>query len=183
MSILILGPSKWRARHHPTLPEWIPDFFPEGWSAQRTSGVTPLDVRAALVGLLVRAGCEATMMEMHASRSGETHTGLFQRLVRELPVERFLLYWPYGSQRAGLDVEIGFLLAKLEEGLPLDIRVLVEAGAHAAGRLVGTEFEALELGRRTRYYQDLVEYRCRVVEWEDYHALWNTALQHGRVAP
>ncbi len=183
MAVLVIGPSKWRARYRPILPAWIPRFFPEGWPTPGTRGPTPLDVRAALVGSLVREGCEATMMELHQAEPGETHTALFQRLVRELPVERYLLYWPYGSQRAGLDVEIGFLLAKLEEGTPLDVRVLVEAGVHAAGRVARGAFVALELGRRTRYYQDLVEYRCPVVEWEDYQALWTSALQHGRVAP
>ncbi len=123
------------------------------------------------------------MMELHPPLGGETHTALFQRLVRELPVGRFLLYWPFGAQRAGLDVEIGFLLSKLAGGVPLDIRVLIESGTRAAGRVVGGVFESVELGRRTRYYQDLVEYRCPVVEWEDYEALWNAVLQHGRVAP
>ena len=37
--------------------------------------------------------------------------------------------------------------------------------------------------RRTRYYQDLVECCCPVVEWNDYGALWNAVLQRGRVAP
>lgn len=136
-----------------------------------------------MVGTLAGAGCRASMMELHSTLGGETHTALFQRLVRELPVGRFLLYWPYGAQRAGLDVEIGLLLARLAGGVPLDVRVLIESGIHVAGRIVRGVFESVEVGKRTRYYQDLVEYRCPVVEWEDYGALWNAVLQHGRVAP
>lgn len=183
MAVLVLGPSKWRAGNHPSLPECVSFFLPEDWPVRGTHQLTPLDLRAALVGALVRAECRATMMEMQVPEPGETHTALFQRLVRDLPVDRYLLYWPYGSQRAGLDVEIGFLLAQFEAGACPDVRVLVQAGAHAAGRIEGGDFIVLEGGRRTRYYEDLVRYGCPIVEWEDSSALWSAVLEHGRVAP
>lgn len=90
MSVLILGPSKWRARHCPELPGWIPRHYPEGWSPRVPRRLSPLDIRAAMVGTLVAAGCEASMMELHSPLGGETHTALFERLVRELRVGRFL---------------------------------------------------------------------------------------------
>lgn len=183
MAILILGPSKWRRGYRPSLPEWVAEYLPERERPTRGRVLSPLGVRRALVSLLERAGCHATLMELHQRQAGETYTGLFHRLVRELPVDRFLLYWPYGSQRPGLDVELGFLLTRLEDGVSLDVRVLVEAGAKAAGKIGGGDFVSLEPGRRTHYYEDLIEYRCHVVEWEDYSALCNAILRHGTVDP
>ena len=181
MSILVLGPSKWRRGYRPGVPEWVAEFLPPGGRSSPKEGLSPLDVRRALVESLSPSGSPATLMEMHQRGEGETHTGLFDRLVRELPVERFLLFWPYGSQRPGLDVELGFLLTRLNDRVPLDVRIFVESGARVAGRLVGGDFESTELGRRTHYYEDLVAYRCPVIEWEDYSVLFNAVLRHGRI--
>ena len=123
-------------------------------------------------------GVRATLMEMHQPEPGERHTALFARVCREAKVNGYFIYWPYGAQRSGLDVELGFLLWQLEHGKSLDIRLFVESGPKSAGRVEDGQFVARELGRRTRYYEDLVAYGVDLVEWASYSELWEAIYHH-----
>lgn len=88
------------------------------------------------------------------------------------------MYWPYGAQRSGLDVEVGFLLDAFGRGQSPDVRLFIEAGKHAAGRILHGQLTFLESGRRTRYYEDLSEYGCPIVEWGSYESLLGYLAQH-----
>lgn len=174
MTILVLGPTKWRPGYAPRLPVWLDTFLPTGWHRRGTPAQAPIDVRAAIVAHLSRQKHAATMMEMHVRREGETHTALYRRVVLSEGVGRHFVYWPFGAQRSGVDVELGFLLASLQRGESPDVRVFVES---AAGTVSGGHFESREKGARTTYYEDLLAYGCPIVEWERYEELW-TALRH-----
>ncbi len=180
MTNLVLGPSKWRRGYRPEIPPWVPDFIPANWSKVHKYAASPLDIRMALAGVLEESEVSTTLMEAQVAKSGEPNMGLLQRLVRDLPVKRFLVYWPYGADRSGLDVEIGYLLTRLEDKTGLDVRIFVEAGSHPAGKLTGRQFVIAEHRRRTRYYDDLLTYGCQIVEWESYQALFDSFLSHGR---
>lgn len=180
MSIMILGPSKKRpgspAR---AIPKWVREKVPPNWTPAGL-GLTPIDIRAALVGGILAEGHDATMMEMHSRRTGETNIGLFKRIVREEDVDRFFVYWPAHAQRAGVDVELGALLTWLDDGVDLDVRVFVETGA---GTTASGKFESTEAGHRTRYYEDLVVYECPIIEWEDVRALFTAVGIHAGSPP
>jgi hypothetical protein len=53
------------------------------------------------------------MMEDHAPKARETHTGLFTRLLRQYKVEAFLVYWPLGAKLLGAEKEFGDMLLLL----------------------------------------------------------------------
>lgn len=180
MTNLVLGPSKWKRGYHPEVPPWVREFVPASWSKAHRYASSPLDVRVALAGFLEESDVSTTLMEAQVARPEEPNMGLLQRLVRDLPVKRFLLYWPYGADRSGLDIEIGYLLTRLEENAGLDVRIFIEAGGRPAGKLIGREFVVAEHRRRTRYYDDLLTYGCKIVEWESYQALFDSFLSHGR---
>lgn len=176
MSILVLGPSKWRRGHGPRIPVWVGTALPDAWP-RRGGGaelLQPVDVRAAIVGQLAAFGQSATLMEAHPRRPGEAHSALYQRIVRARRVRRYFIYWPAGAQRAGVDVELGFLLSELLAGKDLDVRVFVE---RSAGTVRHGSFESREAGARTRYYEDLLTLGCPIVEWRTYRELWR-ALRH-----
>lgn len=175
MSIMVLGPSKKRPRAPArAIPKWVRDKIPPSWEPSGPA-LSPLDIRAALVGHLMEQGHDATAMEMHDRRASETNIGLFLRVVREQDVEQFFVYWPANAQRAGLDVELGALLTWLHEGRDPDIRIFVEENA---GTTANGAFESLEKGQRTRYYEDLASYGCPIVEWEDMRALFTAVAIH-----
>lgn len=121
MTNLVLGPSRWRRGYHPEIPPWVREFIPGRWAKTHKFSASPLDVRAALAGFLEESETSTTMMEAQVARPGETNMGLFQWLFRDLPVKRFLVYWPYGADRSGLDIEIGSLLTRLGDKMKLDV--------------------------------------------------------------
>jgi hypothetical protein len=125
-------------------------------------------------------GAKATFMEAHSRLPGEKHTSLFTRLVQEEAIDQYFLFWPYGSQRSGLDVEIGFLLLKMDQGEELDIVLFVEAGTRAAGRVENGLFVSHEATRRTHYYEDLIAFGASLVEWDEYSILWSSLMSYGR---
>ncbi len=88
------------------------------------------------------------------------------------------MYWPYGAQRSGLDVELGFLLEALQRGESPDVRLFMEVGRHAVGRILDGQMVFLERGHRTRYYEDLSEYGCPIIERENYQSLLEYLAQH-----
>jgi hypothetical protein len=120
-------------------------------------------------------------MESLPDMPGETKAGKFARLIRTERVTRYALYWPFGANRAGLDVEIGLILERLhrEEILGEYVRVLIEddGAGRSAGALEATsdgrvEFVPAERGRRTVYYGDLVQYGAILTTWADYGELF-----------
>lgn len=165
---MILGPSRWRpgTDRRDLDPERLAPALPEGRALSGEDPPTPLDVRAAAAGLLRTHGTSATLMEFHDRREGESNTDLFLRIRRTQGVEGFLVYWPHGAQRAGLDWELGLLVGEISRGEtpPDDVVLLVEEAA-ASIRPADGALESHERGRRTRYYDDLVEHGCPFAVW------------------
>ena len=120
------------------------------------------------------------VMEDFPDVPGQPKAEKFARIVEDQGVGRFVLYWPFGANRSGLDVEIGFVLERLrrKEILGEDVRVLIEddgAKRRAGRREVRPDgrlgFVSLEEGERTWYYDDLVLYRALLPFWADYGEL------------
>lgn len=172
MSILVLGPSRWKEGYTPVKLPPVEPLYVEGITGPAPEFNSPLAIRAELVWFLREVeGIRATMMELHAPKPGETHTALFKRLCEEAKVDGYFVFWPFGAQRSGLDVELGFLLWQFEHGRSPDVRVFIETGARAAARVEAGHLVALESGSRTRYYEDLVRYGASIVEWSDHDEL------------
>jgi hypothetical protein len=127
-----------------------------------------------------RESASATFMEGHERLPGEKNITKLNRIVRDLEVDRYVLFWPYGAQRPGLDVEIGSLLQRMDQGEELDITMFVEAGAKVAGRVEDGLFVSREATRRTHYYEDLLEFGASFVEWDTYETLWFSLMNYGR---
>jgi hypothetical protein len=140
-SIIVLGPSRWLA------------------SAKRRA--TPLATRQNIVRLLQERGIQATLVEKHEKAPDEDDFNLFQRVLRENEVRTFLIYWPLGARLHGLDVEIGHLLTRMEEGSlhSEDIYLLVEATALPVDPGKGA-IAWSEPGNRTRYHAALIARGC-----------------------
>jgi hypothetical protein len=119
-------------------------------------------------------------MESFPDLPGQPKVEKFARIVEDQGVGRFVLYWPFGAIRSGLDVEIGFVLERLhrKEIEGESVRVLIEddgARRRAGGREVRPDgkfgFVSLERGERTWYYDDLLLYRGFIPFWADYSEL------------
>ncbi len=111
-ALFLLGPSKWAQGYAPpNLPAWAYEHLPKDPVAGGTP--SPLDIRRALAARLGVDGHRVVVMETFPDTPGEPRTEKFSRLVEELEVRRFVLYWPFGANRSGLDVEIGFELERL----------------------------------------------------------------------
>ncbi|MDG7006392.1 MAG: hypothetical protein JRM86_05600 [Nitrososphaerota archaeon] len=179
MSILVLGPSKWKEGYAPAKVPRVDPADLEGMAGPPPNLSSPLAVRGWLVRFLREVeGVRATMMELHAPKPGETHTALFNRLCHEARVDGFFVFWPYGAQRSGLDVELGFLLWQFEHGRSPDVRIFAETGEHRAAKVVDGHLVVLEQGSRTRYYEDLVQYGAAIAEWSDYSELLESIYHH-----
>lgn len=141
---------------------------------------TARDVRFGLVARLRLANVKATAMELHHDRKTESPVDKLLRVVHEGEVERYAIYWAHGAVRPALDVEIGWLLRGLQrKEIPGEsIGLFYESdpeGRQAAherhvpgGRVV---FESLERGRRTTYYQSLVDWGAIPIPWSNYEDL------------
>lgn len=181
MSILVLGSSKWKAGYAPRHPPPIDPINLEGLTTAAIELSSPLAIRAAMAWYLREVmGVRATLMELHATKPKETHTSLFHRIVQERRVDGYFVFWPFGAQRAGLDVEIGFLLGQFAQGHSPDVRLFFEAGKHPVAQVRDGHLEVLEKGSRTRYYGDLAEYGASLVEWPNYSELWEALDFQGR---
>lgn len=126
-------------------------------------------IRKALASFLSENGWDALIMEGHERLPDETHAQHFRRIVSTKRTSYFV-YWPYGAKRAGLDVELGFILEELAKGEDSGVRLFVEnkAGgivlaADSHGNLEAY-FVSKEKGRRTTYYEDLVRMGAIIVE-------------------
>ena len=174
-ALFLLGPSKWAQGYvAPTLPAWLQEHL----SGKEPS--SPLDIRRALAKRLGEEGHRVAVMESFPDVPGQPKAEKFSGIVEGQGVCRFVLYWPFGANRSGLDVEIGFVLERLRrrEIRGEDVRVLIEddgAKRRAGGREVRPDgtfgFVSLEEGERTWYYDDLVLYRALIPSWTDYGEL------------
>jgi len=180
MALILLGPSAWLEKSRPTIPRWVVDVLPPGRTLEGAPTPTARDVRFGLVARLRLADVRATALELHHDRSQESPVDKLLRIVHEAGIERFAIYWPYGAVRPALDVEIGWLLHALQrKEIPGEnIGIFYEwdpEGRQAAhereipgGRVV---FESLERGRRTTYYQSLVDWGAIPIPWSSYEDL------------
>lgn len=179
MTLFLLGPSKWvQGYAPPPLPAWLQEALPE--SLPSSTIPSPLDIRKAFASLLATSGHRAVVMEAYPGTPGEANAEKFKRLVREQDVTQFVLYWPFGANRSGLDVETGFLLERLrrKEILGKQVRVLVEDDRthRRAGEVEqldqrGFTFVSYEVGRRNRYYEDWLPFQAIITSWTDYNEL------------
>lgn len=174
-AVFLLGPSKW-AQGHATraLPLWLQEHQPG------KEPHSPLDIRKALAARLGEDGHRIAVMEAFPDVPGRPKSQKFARIVEDQGIGRFVLYWPFGANRSGLDVEIGFVLERLrrKEVLGEDVRVLIEDDGvkrRAGGREIGPDgafgFVSLEEGERTWYYDDLLLYRALIPFWADFDEL------------
>ncbi len=140
-------------------------------------------IRRALASFLRENGWDAVIMEDHERLADETHSQHFRRIVSAMSTSYFV-YWPYGAKRAGLDVELGFILDELMKDENTDVRLFVES---EAGRIVfaadehghpASYFVSKEKGRRTTYYEDLIKMGAVMVEWKGYDELLSALYQH-----
>ncbi len=179
MSSFILGPSTWASDSHSTVPGELMHHLPEGWRVARPSAPSPLDVRAAMVGVLREAGYHATIMELESSRKRplDDHTDLFERIVRELDVDRYLVYIPRGAQLLGVSWELRGVRDRLRTrtlGIA-QVQLFTETGV--AGLSERGTYEFYETRNRTRYFQDLFQWGCTPRVWDGYEALRAKMLQ------
>lgn len=182
MSILLLGPSRWRGHQRPSIPAEIIQALPPQLATRDRSGLTPFDIRVALAHILRSTGefAPAMVMEEAESLPGEDPFDKFKRIVSENRVDEYFLYWPYQGVRPGLDVEIGSILEQLKRQL-LDgdqVTVFYEDDGverRAAGMVFardgGLTFTSLEKTLRTTYYASLVHYGALAVRWTDHSEL------------
>lgn len=179
MGWMVLGPTKWKSEtKRPDLdPDRLGTLLPPSWELQARDPPAPVDVRAAAVGLLQARGRDATLMEFHDRADGESNTDLFHRIRRDEEVDRFLVYWPYGAQRTGLDWELGLLAGEISRGetSASSVTLLVEDDAASIDPAAG-ELESHERGKRTRYYNDLIEHGCPHAIWNGHEAFFEAVL-------
>ncbi len=169
MRTLLLGPTKWAQGFRPdraTLPQTTGDDPPD-----------PIEVRRRLVRDLTAADSPILILEDCPSIDGEALTTKFHRLLREGGISLIEVYWPAGSNRSGLDVEIGFVLSLLDrrELLPVDVRLEIQSSCLEFRE---NEVVFLEAGKRTHYFLDLVQFGCAILTWDDFEDL-TTNLRSG----
>lgn len=177
MAWMILGPTKWGPgnRPSPLTRGMLDPHLPPGWEPPQSP--RPIDVRAAAKGILRNQGRLAVLMEEHETREKESNTDLFHRVRQEAGVTRFMVYWPAGAQRTGLDWELGILTSEISQNnLDPDRILLLVQEAAASIRTDSGELESHERGQRTRYYNDLVQHGCPFALWRD-HAGFLDAVQ------
>lgn len=179
MSVFLLGPSKWaQGFTPPPLPHWLLEYVPSAGSPAVPP--SPLEIRKALASLIAAGGHHVVVMESYPDVPGEPNVDKFARLVSEQGITQFALYWPFGANRSGLDVEIGLVLERLrrKEIIGRNVRVLVEDdGVHRRAGEIKIDkndditFVSYEVGRRNRYYDDWLPYQAIITTWTDYSEL------------
>lgn len=155
--IIVLGPSRWTD---------------EGDEA-RSFEVSPLEVRRAIVERLEALGTPALILEDQKMREEEDNFEFFVRVLDHADIQTFVLFWPVGARLHGLEVEIGHLLTRMEDGKlePGAVYVLAEK------RNLGVEEKEAVLawkepGNRTWYHEDIIARDCPVRRWTSPRSLW-----------
>jgi hypothetical protein len=177
-AILVLGPTKWRARFKPSIPEWIAGEIPKWWKHDGDGVLQPVDIRAYLVEVLRKDHHKAALMEAEVSlRTAETNTGFFVELLKKLHVERFFAFWPRGVDNQGLMWESGGfgVLIELKGESPIrfaeqPLDLFPEKGVGDWDPETG-EFIFRKGRGRTRYEMDYSAWGARVWLWSDYEEL------------
>jgi hypothetical protein len=158
----------------------VVDVLPPGRTVEGTSFPTARDVRFGLVARLRIADIRATALELHHDRPRESPADKLLRIVKEARIERYAIYWPYAAVRPALDIEIGWLIHSLQrdEIAGESVGIFYEwnpEGNQAAHERATTDgqmvFESLERGRRTTYYQSLVDRGGVPIPWSCYEDL------------
>jgi hypothetical protein len=173
--VLVLGPSRWTQTRR-RLRRTRPPSIGEGHRRVLTE-TTPVELRRALASTLIEHGIRALLFEDWQRRPGESHTRAFQRLVRVVRVGRFFVLWPRGASLLGLDWELGFLATRVESQQldPRRIVLLLECGVVRLDLETGIASIG-EPGNRTRYFEDLVTWRCPVSIWSTYEEMLERGL-------
>lgn len=171
---MVLGPSRWRdgtgTRREPAEAEQVE---------------TPLELRRRVARALDRIDVEALLLEDQPPKDPEDHFRLFTTTIRDRDVTTFLLVWPLGARLHGLDVEIGYLLARLEDATlgPDDIFLLAEHAVVGIDTGPSDTDRAVlawsEPGNRTRYHQDLIARGCPIRRWSSVESLERHAVAVG----
>jgi hypothetical protein len=183
--ILVIGPTKWRARFRPRAPREVVDALPRWWARHGFPVPWPVDLRAYLADILRREHQPATIMEAEAARrTAPSETGFFLELVEKLPVGRFFAFWPRGANPAGLLWELPRLVERA--GVPPltadTVHVFPEEGVGDWDPESGL-FEFSEKGYRTTYLRDLTRSGFQIWRWGDYPGLVELVRRVGRYAP
>jgi hypothetical protein len=182
--ILILGPTKWRARFHPRSPE-IVEGLPRWWTRRGTPVPWPVDLRALLADALRQEHQPATIMEAEsARRTSPLETGFFLELVAKLPVGRFFAFWPQGANPAGVLWEFPLLVERAGTSADTSdtVHLFPQEGVGDWDPDTGL-FEFQEKGFRTTYLRDISRCGFQIWKWSDYSTLVDTVRRVGRYSP
>lgn len=112
------------------------------------------------------------MFEDWPLEPNEAHSHAFSRLIDVLRVDVFAVLWPKRAAMFGVDWEFGFLAGRIDSGAldPRRILLLPESGVVRRDLESGT-LSIGEPGHRTRYFQDLVTWRCPISSWSGYEEM------------
>ena len=139
-----------------------------------------MDVRAVLVGVLRAEKFHATMMEQegHRKRPGDDFSGLFDRITREMGVDRYLVYWPHGANLLGLAWELRHLRDEMKAGrlTPEQVHLFTE-GTVGHFDVEGGAFSFSEKHNRTWYFDDPLSQGCTPRPWTSYEELRAKVIQ------
>jgi hypothetical protein len=120
------------------------------------------------------------MMELEGARrrAGEDFTDLFERIVREADVDRYLIYVPQNGVLLGLTWEFRGLRDQLKAGQlgPEQVHLFTQEGVAGLNAERGG-FEFVEPANRTFYFEDLLHWGCTPRPWSDYESLRDKVLQ------
>jgi len=183
--VLVIGPTKWRARFRPQIPPEVEEGLPKWWTRRGIPVPWPVDLRAYLADALRQEHQPATIMEAEsARRTSSLETGFFLELVEKLPVGRFFAFWPRGANPAGLLWEFPLLVERA--GTPPvtsdTVHVFTEEGVGDWDPETGL-FEFSEKGYRTTYQRDIARCGFQVWKWSDYPTLVDKVRRVGRYSP
>lgn len=173
---LVLGPSRWtraRGRVGPTRRQsWVRE------DPSRARRRSPLGLRRDLVRELRRHGIRALVFEDWPREPNEAHSHAFARLIDIVRVDVFAVLWPRHAKMFGVDWEFGFLAGRVASGAldPRRILLLLESGVVRRHLESGT-ISVGEPGNRTRYFQDLVTWRCPISTWSGYDTMLRTGVR------
>lgn len=164
---LVLGPSRWTRTRMAVRGSGSRSSACDG--PVRTKGRSPLELRRDLVQALSLTGVRALVFEDWPIGPDEAHSHAFSRLIDIVRVDVFAVLWPRRARMFGVDWEFGLLAGRIDSGAldPRRILLLPERRV-ARGNLEDGTFSIGEPGNRTRYFQDLVTWRCPISTWSGY---------------
>lgn len=179
--ILLIGPTKWVSGHKPELPEDLVGLLPRSWTRRGLDILSPIDIRAILVGLLRREGHDAVLMEDEPRQGREPLLRKFSRLVREHLKGRFFVYWPVKANMRGVAWELSHLGTRVDDQVlsAEQVHLFLQEGV-AKYDEEGEMLLFLEEGGRSYYDSDLDLFGCRIHNWSDYESLMEKVIAFGK---